>query len=77
MQIDVDSDGSYLVPDEFEHTLIGKRIPIVATRGTAAWVEEESALPERDVLFGMVNLGAYKLNTESVRTRVRPLYRLR
>jgi HK97 family phage major capsid protein len=39
------------------------KIPIVATKGTASWVDEEGAIPESDDSFGQVSLGAYKLAT--------------
>ena len=84
LQIGTDSEGGYLVPDEFEKTLIeslqeenifrqlaniittssgDKKIPVVATKGTASWVEEEGAIPESDDGFGQVSIGAYKLAT--------------
>ena len=79
-----DSEGGYLVPDEFEHTLISSlteeniirnhahvittssgvhKIPIVASHGTAAWMEEEDAYAESDEVFGQVNLDAFKVGT--------------
>lgn len=79
-----DSEGGYLVPDEFEHTLIqaleeenifrdlanviqtssgDRKIPVVATKGTASWVDEEGAIPESDDSFKQVTLSAYKLAT--------------
>ena len=84
LQIGTDSEGGYLVPDEFEATLIqaleeenifrqlakvittssgDKKIPVVATKGTASWVDEEGAIPEADDTFGQVSIGAYKLAT--------------
>lgn len=84
LQIGTDSEGGYLVPDEFERTLVeglleenifrklakvittasgDKKIPIVATKGTASWVDEEGAIPESDDSFGQVSIGAYKLAT--------------
>ncbi len=84
LQIGTDSEGGYLVPDEFEATLIAaleeenifrglaniintssgdKKIPVVASRGTASWVEEEAVIPESDDAFGLVSLGAFKLAT--------------
>ena len=69
LQVGEDSEGGYLVPDEFERTLIealeeenvmrqlcnivstssgDKKIPVVATKGTASWVEEEGSIPESD-----------------------------
>lgn len=79
-----DSEGGYLVPDEFEHTLVealeeenifrglahvirtssgDRKIPIVATKGTASWIDEEGAYPESDDSFTQVSIGAYKLGT--------------
>lgn len=84
LTIGTDSEGGYLVPDEFERTLIealeeenimrqlakvittssgDKKIPVVASRGTAAWVDEEGAIPEDDDAFGQVSIGAYKVAT--------------
>lgn len=84
LTIGIDSEGGYLVPDEFERTLIealeeenimrqlakvittssgDKKIPVVASKGTAAWVDEEGAIPEDDDVFGQVSIGAYKVAT--------------
>lgn len=84
LQIGTDSEGGYLVPDEFERTLVealedenifrslanvintssgDRKIPVVATKGTASWVDEEGIIPESDDSFGQVSIGAYKLAT--------------
>jgi len=84
LQVGTDSEGGYLVPDEFEHTLVealqeenifrtmakiiqtasgDRKIPVVASKGTASWVDEEGAIPESDDAFGQVSIGAYKLAT--------------
>ena len=84
LQIGTDSEGGYLVPDEFEMTLIAalddeniirqlatvistsngdRKIPVVASHGSASWVDEEGAAVESDEAFGVVNLGAHKLST--------------
>ena len=83
LKIGQDSEGGFLVPEEFEARLIealeeenvirtlatvitssgDKKIPVVAARGTAAWVDEEGAIPESDDTFGQVSLGAFKLAT--------------
>lgn len=84
LQIGTDSEGGYLVPDEFERTLVealeeenlfrqlakvvttstgDKKIPVVASKGTASWVDEEGVIPESDDAFGQVSIGAYKLAT--------------
>ena len=84
LQVGTDSEGGYLVPDEFERTLIealeeenifrqlatiittssgDRKIPVVATKGSASWVDEEGAIPEADDAFGQVSIGAYKLAT--------------
>ena len=84
LQVGTDSEGGYLVPDEFERTLIealeeenilrslahviqtssgDRKIPVVATKGTASWVDEEGAIPESGDSFGQVTIGAYKLGT--------------
>ena len=84
LQEGTDSEGGYLVPDEFEHTLVQKltaanvlrplchviqtsygdrKIPVVASKGTADWVDEEGTYPLSDDSFSQVVLGAYKLAT--------------
>ena len=84
LQVGTDSEGGYLVPDEFERTLIealqeenifrqlanvimtssgDKKIPVVASKGSASWVDEEGVIPESDDAFGQVSIGAYKLAT--------------
>lgn len=40
-----------------------RKIPIVATKGTASWVDEEGSIPESDDEFSQVSIGAYKLAT--------------
>lgn len=84
LQIGTDSEGGYLVPDEYEKTLVqaleeenifrqmakvintssgDRKIPVVATKGTASWIDEEGAYPESDDSFDQVSIGAYKLGT--------------
>ena len=84
LQIGTDSEGGYLVPDEYERTLLealeeenifrqmakviktssgDRKIPVVASKGTASWIDEEGAYPESDDSFGQVSIGAYKLGT--------------
>jgi HK97 family phage major capsid protein len=84
LQIGTDSEGGYLVPDEYERKLIealeeenvfrklahviqtssgDRKIPIVSTKGTASWIEEEGAIPESDDVFGQTSIGAFKLGT--------------
>lgn len=84
LQVGTDSEGGYLVPDEFERTLVqaledenifrtlatiiqtssgDRKIPVVATKGTASWVDEEGTIPDSDDAFGQVSIGAYKLAT--------------
>ncbi len=84
LKIGTDSEGGYLVPDEFERTLVeglleenifrqlakvittssgDRKIPVVASKGTASWVDEEGAIPESDDAFTQVSIGAYKLAT--------------
>lgn len=84
LQIGTDSEGGYLVPDEFESTLVealeeenvfrslatviqtssgDRKIPVVATKGEASWIDEEGAIPESDDIFGQVSIGAYKVAT--------------
>lgn len=84
LQIGSDSEGGYLVPDEYEKTLVegleeenifrriakvittssgDRKIPVVATKGTASWVDEEGTINESDDSFSQVSIGAYKLGT--------------
>ncbi len=84
LQIGTDSEGGYLVPDEFEHMLVqgleeenvfrtlativqtssgDRKIPVVATKGEASWVDEEGQIPESDDTFGQVSIAAYKVAT--------------
>lgn len=82
LQIGTDSEGGYLVPDEYERTLVealeeenvfrqlakviqtssgDRKIPVVATKGTASWIDEEGAYPSAgqlldDALRGMVGV---------------------
>jgi len=84
LSVGTDSEGGYLVPDEFERTLVAALeendimrrlarvisttngtlgIPVVATRGTASWVEEAALIPESDSSFGQMTLSAHKLAT--------------
>jgi HK97 family phage major capsid protein len=84
LSIGDDTEGGYLVPDEFERTLIqtleeenifrklakviqtssgDKKIPVVVTKGTAAWLDEGEEYEESDSVFGQTSIGAYKLGT--------------
>lgn len=84
LQEGTDSEGGYLVPDEFERTLVealeeenvfrtlahviktssgDRKIPVVASKGTASCVDEEGAYTESDDAFSQVSIGAYKLGT--------------
>ena len=84
LKIGTDSEGGYLVPDEFEHTLISAleeeniirkfahvfttssgahKIPIVSTRGSASWVDEEGTIQSDDDAFGQQLIGAHKVAT--------------
>jgi len=84
LSVGSDSEGGYLVPDEFERTLISAladfnimralatriitsygtlQIPVVATRGTASWVEEAALIPDSDGSFDQVSLHPHKMAT--------------
>ncbi len=84
LEVGTDAEGGYLVPDEFEHTLVDglreenifrtlahvitttsgdRKIPIVASHGSASWIDEEGAYVESDEAFGQLTIGAYKLGT--------------
>lgn len=46
------------------HTSSGDRkIPVVASKGVASWVEEEGQIPESDDTFGQISIGAHKVAT--------------
>ena len=84
LQIGTDSEGGFLVPDEYENQLIqalqeanvlrnlcnvintshgDRKIPVVASHGSAAWMDEVGAFNESDDAFTQVTLSAYKLGT--------------
>ena len=84
LQVGEDTEGGFLVPDEFERTLLealeeenifrqlanvittssgDRKIPVVASKGTASWVDEEGQILESDESFGQVSIGAFKLAT--------------
>src|SRR6056297_969482 len=84
LEIGTDSEGGFLVPDEYEKQLIqaleeanilrnlcnvittsygDRKIPVVASHGSAAWMDEEAAFTESDDAFTQVTLSAYKLGT--------------
>lgn len=84
LRVGSDPEGGYLVPDEYEKTLVegleeenifrkiahvittssgDRKIPVVASKGTASWVDEEGLIPESDDTFTQVSIGAYKLGT--------------
>ena len=84
LQVGTETEGGYLVPDEFERTLVealeeenffrriatvihsnsgDRKIPVVASKGSAAWIDEEGTYGESDDAFGQISLGAYKLGT--------------
>jgi HK97 family phage major capsid protein len=84
LEIGTDSEGGYLVPDEFERTLVDalhennifrtlahviqttsgdRKIPVVASHGSASWVDEEGSYKESDDSFTQVTIGAFKLGT--------------
>lgn len=84
LKIGSDPDGGYLIPDEYERTLIqaleeecvfrrlariiqtangDRKIPVVASKGEASWVEEEALIPESDDKFTQISIGAHKVAT--------------
>lgn len=84
LSIGTDSEGGYLVPDEYEKKLVealedevffrslatviktssgDRKIPIVTSRGEAAWIDEGGQFPESDDSFGQTSIGAHKLAT--------------
>ena len=84
LSIGSDSEGGYLVPDEYEKKLVesledevffrslatviktssgDRKIPIVTSKGEAAWIDEGGQFPESDDSFGQTSISAYKLAT--------------
>ncbi len=84
LEIGTDVNGGYLVPDEYERTLVQgledanffrslatvihtdsgeRKIPIVASHGTAQWIDENGSYNLSDDNFGQENLSAWKLGT--------------
>ena len=84
LEIGTDSEGGYLVPDEFENTLVeglkeanifrelahviqtntgDRKIPVVASHGSASWVDEEGDYQESDEVFAQITISAFKLGT--------------
>lgn len=84
LSIGTDSEGGYLVPDEYEKKLVqaledevffrnlatviktssgDRKIPIVTSKGEAAWIDEGGQFPESDDSFGQTSISAYKLAT--------------
>ena len=84
LHIGDDNEGGYLVPDEYERTLVqgleeenvlrslctviqtssgDRKIPLVASHGTASWVDEEGTIPDSDDTFGQITIGAHKVAT--------------
>lgn len=80
----VDTEGGYLVPNEFEDTLVEaleeenmfrslahviqtssgeRKIPVVASKGSANWIDEEGPYTDSDDAFGQVTIGSFKLGT--------------
>ena len=80
----VDSEGGYLVPDEFERTLVQAleednvirahahvfttsngihKIPVVATKGVANWIDEGAPYGESDDVFAQEQIDAHKVGT--------------
>ena len=39
------------------------KIPVVATKGTASWIDEEGLIPESDDVFGQQTIDAHKVGT--------------
>lgn len=84
LKIGTDTEGGYLVPDEYDKQLIqaledevffrslatvirtsngDRKIPVVTSRGEAAWIDENGQFPESDDAFGQTSISAFKLAT--------------
>ena len=84
LSIGTDSEGGYLVPDEYEKKLVealedevffrslatviktssgDRKIPIVTSKGEAAWIDEGGQFPESADSFGQTSIGAHTLAT--------------
>ena len=85
LQVGTDTEGGYLVPDEYETTLVDalteenifrtlatviqtsngdRKIPVVASHGSASWIDEEGSISDSDEAFGQITIGAHKLGTK-------------
>jgi len=47
----------------FKTNTAQSKIPVVTSRGTASWIEEEGPIPEGDDIFGQQYIGAHKVGT--------------
>lgn len=84
LQVGDDAEGGYLVPDEYERTLVEaleeenifrklahtiqtdsgeRKIPVVASKGTANWIDEEGPYEDSDDTFSQITIGSHKLGT--------------
>ena len=84
LSVGEDAEGGYLVPSEYEATLIQaleetnllrslchvmqtshgeRKIPVVASHGSANWMDEAEVFTESGETFTQVSLAAYKLGT--------------
>lgn len=84
LQVGTETEGGYLVPDEYERKLVEaleeenffrslatviqtsngeRKIPVVASKGEASWIDEEGAFPESDDSFGQITIASYKVAT--------------
>lgn len=84
LQVGTETEGGYLVPDEYEKKLVEaleeenffrslatviqtsngeRKIPVVASKGEASWIDEEGAFPESDDSFGQITIASYKVAT--------------
>nr|DAR32243.1 MAG TPA: major capsid protein [Caudoviricetes sp.] len=79
LHVGTDTEGGYLVPDEYERTLIEaleeqnifrqlahvihtssgeRKIPVVASKGTASWIDEEAAYDKEYALIQLIENSA-------------------
>lgn len=84
LQVGTETEGGYLVPDEYERKLVEaleeenffrslatviqtsngeRKIPVVASKGEASWIDEEGSFPESDDSFGQITIASYKVAT--------------
>lgn len=58
-----DMEGNRSIVTVIQTSSGDRKILVVATKGTASWIDEEGVYPESDDVFGQVSIEAYKVAT--------------